>query len=284
MKKFPFNTVAILGLGLIGGSLALDLKARRLCRRVVGYNRSAKGRAAAKRRKACDAVFARPEDAVVGADLVVLATPVRHIPKLARAIAPHLKAGAVVTDVGSTKEGLVKAVERALPRSAVFIGGHPIAGTEHSGMDAAEKNLFAGRWWILTPGKKNAKAAARLKALARGLGAKVAVLAPREHDRFLAAVSHLPHVAAFSLVDAVWGFQGGRAIRYAGGSFRDVTRVAASSPEMWTDIALENRTAILDLTARFQKSLSRLRALIARGDAAGLQAFFAAASRARKKL
>jgi cyclohexadieny/prephenate dehydrogenase len=287
VKKNLFDKVAVLGLGLIGGSIALDLKSRRLCKTLNGYNRSRGGRIAAQRKKACDQTFARPEAAVRGADLVILATPVQHIPRLAKQVAPFLKAGAVVTDVGSTKAGIVKKISRALPRGVAFVGGHPIAGTDKSGMTAAQKNLFAGRWWLFTPGPRNQeslRALKKLQSLAEALGAKTAVLSPGEHDRILAAISHLPHLTAYSLVDAVLSFRKGRAIRYAAGGFRDFTRIAASSPEMWTDICLENRAALLAMLSRFEKSLRTLRRHIAKKNAAGLRRLFSRAAEARRRL
>ncbi len=286
MKHPLFNKVAILGLGLIGGSLALDLKAKRLARQVLGYNRSAKGRRIALRRKACDQVFSDPRRAVAGADLVVLATPVQHIPLLVTAIFPYLKSGVILTDVGSTKEQLVRAVKKRLPSQATFIGGHPVAGTEQTGMASAERDLFAGRWWLFTPasGKKNSPALKKLLALVKALGGKGGVMGAAEHDEILGAVSHLPHILAYALVDAVLGFKKGKVGRYAARSFRDVTRIAASSPEMWRDIALDNPRAILQWIGRFQSSLTRLRSLVSRGDARGLERFFARAAKLRNQL
>jgi prephenate dehydrogenase len=285
--KPSFPKVAILGLGLIGGSIALDLKKRRLARHITGYNRSAASRRLALRRKACDAVFSDPSKAVQDADLVILATPVRHIPALARQIAASLKPGALVTDVGSTKEKIAAQVRRALKKENLFVGGHPIAGTEHSGMAAAVAGLFQDRWWILTPNSNDAKtkgAVAQLSALWKKLGAKVQVMSPREHDQILAGISHLPHMMAYSLMHAVMAFQKGVALRFAGSSFRDVTRITASSAEMWTDICLENRAALLKWVQSFEKVLTKLKKGIAKGDARALQRFFSTAAKTRSQL
>ncbi|HKX13129.1 MAG TPA: prephenate dehydrogenase/arogenate dehydrogenase family protein, partial [bacterium] len=239
-----FQKIAILGLGLIGGSLALDLKRLGLAKTVVGYNRSAASRRAAQRRQACDEVFADPKKAVAGADLVVLAVPVRTIPTLAKLIAPYLKKGAIVTDVGSTKEALNARVKKVLTKEVSWIGGHPIAGAEKTGMISAEAGLFKDRWWILTPEGKGG-ATAKLRLLLQIIGAKVKVMKAAEHDRVLAAASHLPHLLAFSLVQLAAKPNRRKTLELAGSSFRDATRVAASSPEMWVDICLDNRKALL---------------------------------------
>lgn len=284
--KQPFPQVAVLGLGLIGGSIALDLKKNRLAKRVVGYNRSAASRRSALRRKACDAVFSDPTKAVAGADLVILATPVRHIPALAKQIAPYLKPGAVVTDVGSTKEKIVVQAGRFLKSGNPFVGGHPIAGTEQSGMAAAVSGLFQKRWWILTPvaDSKSRQAVIRLSGLLKKLGARVTVMTPREHDRILAAVSHLPHMVAYSLMHAVMPYKKGRALRFAGSSFRDVTRITSSSAEMWTDICLENRDSILAWIQSFETILSKLKRNLAKGKAKELNRFFSKAAKTRSQM
>ncbi|MCE9625886.1 MAG: prephenate dehydrogenase/arogenate dehydrogenase family protein [Deltaproteobacteria bacterium] len=283
--KAVFKNVAILGLGLIGGSIALELKKRRLAQRVVGYNRSAPSRRAALRLGACDAVFEDSRQAVKDADLVILATPVRSIPELATQIAPYLKVGALVTDVGSTKAALVKAAAKALPKHAVFIGGHPIAGTENTGMASAELDLFQNRWWVLTPpqGKKS-QALSRLTRWVKDLGAKPVSMSPEAHDRILGAVSHLPHVLAYALIHAVAKDSGGKALKFAGRSFRDVTRIAASSPDMWVDIALDNRGPLLDWLKKYEKVLVGIRRGIAAGDAKKLRTFFAEGAGLRRKL
>jgi cyclohexadieny/prephenate dehydrogenase len=277
-----FSNVAILGLGLIGGSLALDLKRLGLAKRVVGYNRSAESRKVALRRKACDEVFDDPKKAVKDADLVVLAVPVRTIPALAKTIAPLLKPGAIVTDVGSTKEALSARVKRALPRSAAWVGGHPIAGTENTGMVSAEAGLFKDRWWILT--NDGSSATAKLSRLLKAIGAKVNSMSAAEHDRIMAAASHIPHLLAFSLVQLASQPNRRRALEFAGSSFRDATRVAASSPEMWVDICLDNRKAILAALSDYEKLLQGLRRDIQSGGEKSLRRFFESAAKTRRKL
>ena len=280
-----FQNVAILGLGLIGGSIALDLKKGRLAKRVVGYNRSPASRRSALQRRACDAVTADPIEAVREADLVILATPVRTTPVLLRQIAPYLKRGAILTDVGSTKENVVREARKILPKTIPFVGGHPIAGTEQTGMSSALRGLFEGRWWVFTPDSPPAKKAAlRLCRLVKAMGAKPVILSPKKHDEVLAAISHLPHMLAYALVHAAKGLQKGRALKLSGSSFRDVTRIAASSALMWTDISIDNHREILRMIARHEKVLGQLKTLLAKRDARGLKIFFNAAAQVRRKL
>jgi cyclohexadieny/prephenate dehydrogenase len=282
-----FRQITILGLGLIGGSIALDVKKRRLAKRVVGYNRSAFRRRLAKKLKACDAVTGDPREAVRGADLVILATPVQTLVPLARRIASALPAGALVTDVGSTKKNLVRQLSRILPDSVSYVGSHPIAGTEHSGMESAVTGLFQGRWWLVTPHSKTVAAKRGLKKLvsfARALGAKTAALSPERHDQILAALSHLPHMAAYGLVDTVLGVSEKNILRFSGTSFRDFTRIAASSPQMWSEICVENRAALLPLLRRYGRSLERIQSLIEKNDIPGLHRFFSKVSQVRRKL
>jgi prephenate dehydrogenase len=282
-----FKKISILGLGLIGGSIALDLKRRGLAKEVVGYNRSAKSRRIALKRKACDAVFSDPRKAVQDADLIILATPVRNIPLLAKQIAPYLKEGACVTDVGSTKEKLVKQVQKVLPKQVIFVGGHPIAGTEQSGIESAVTGLFKDRWWILTPHQQNIsskRSLARLLKLFRSLGAKTAVMSSREHDEILGAISHLPHLVAFSLMNTVISFSKGKPLVYAGRSFRDVTRITASPSSMWTDIFLDNREVLLSWLTKYEKVLRDLKKSLAAGDGKKLFIYFERAAKIRRRM
>lgn len=287
MGKPKFKKITILGLGLIGGSVALDAKRLKLAKDVVGYNRSRRGRQEALKRKAVHSVYEKPEDAVQDADLVILATPVLNIPTIAKKIAPFLKKGALVTDVGSTKEGIVKKLNKIFPKGVNFVGGHPISGTEHSGMEYALKGLFQDRWWIFTPtGKGNASQSGvkKLIQFARALGAKTAVMSPRVHDETLAAISHLPHMAAYALVGSINKVKKGHPLRYTAGGFKDFTRIAASSPNMWTEICLENSQELIKMMKRYQKSLEKIQGLIQRRDTKGLQRYFEAAAAVRRKL
>lgn len=261
----------------MGGSLAIDLKKRALVGRIVAYNRSVHRGMWALEHGVCDAQFNKVLPAVSGSDLVVFATPVGTIPELAKTVAPELAPGTIVTDLGSTKEILVKKMDKIFSAKTPYVGSHPIAGTEHSGVESAIPDLFAGKWWLFTPTKKSQahqKALRRLTRLVKALGAKSAEMSPRIHDQYLAAISHLPHVAAYSLVDTVLKTKGGQALKYAGRSFGDFTRIAASSPRMWTDICMDNRSQLLEVIERYEKSLGRLKSLINRGDAKGLEKFF----------
>jgi prephenate dehydrogenase len=280
-----FSKVTILGLGLIGGSIALDLKKQKLAREVAGYNRSKKGREIALKRRACDQVFSDPQVAVRGADLVIFAVPVGKIPDLAGKIKKTLKKGALITDVGSTKGLLVRKLEKIFPQETCFIGGHPIAGTEQVGMESAELGLFQNRWWIFTPIKKNSntlKGLKKLTVLVKKLGGKTALMSPKNHDAIFATVSHLPHMIAYALIDSV--SQEKRELVFAGTSFKDVTRVAASSGQMWAEICLDNRNALLKKMQKFEKSFLKVKRMISKGAVSELEKFFAKASVTRKKL
>lgn len=277
--------LAVIGVGLIGGSFALALKRRGLVGRVVGAGRARANLELALARGIIDVIAADPAHAVEAADLVLVAVPVGAMSETFAAIAPALRPDALLTDAGSTKQDVVAAARAGLGEAlARFVPGHPIAGAEHSGAAAAQAELFQGRACILTPLAENrAEAVARIEALWQAVGARVARMSPATHDQVFAAVSHLPHLAAFALVaelaerpDAAQYF------RYAGAGFRDFTRIAASHPEMWRDICLANRTALLAELDAYQARLAGLAALIAAGDGAALATTFARARVARQ--
>lgn len=282
-----FQKMAILGLGLMGGSIALEAKKRGLARTIAAYNRSASSRQWVKKRGWCQEVFADPRRAVVDADLIVLATPVQKIPSLAEKIATQLKTGSLVTDVGSTKENIVHKLEGILPKGVQFVGGHPIAGREKTGARSAVPGLFENRWWVFTPGRKKpgaSQALRRLRRWAEAMGAKTTVMTPKHHDQCLALISHLPHMVAYGLMDTALKRDRGRDLRFAAGGFRDFTRIAGSSPQMWTEICLDNQKYLLQMMDRFEKSFGKLRRLIERGDGKGLNRLFAQAAKARNRL
>jgi prephenate dehydrogenase len=281
------RTLVIVGLGLMGGSLARAVKEAGLPWRVRGVARDPATRAAALAAGAVDEAVAGPAEAARGADLVVLALPVLAVPPAARELAPHLAPGTVVTDVGSTKAALVKSVEAVLPPGVPFVGGHPIAGTEESGFTASFAGLYRGARCLLTPGATSTPAATALvRELWGSVGMRVEELDPAAHDRILAVISHLPHVVAYALVNAAAAAEREvpGLLSYTGGGFRDFTRIAASHPAMWRDICLDNRAELLAAVDLFLAEAARLRALIAAGDAAGLEAAFAAARVVRRSL
>ncbi|TCS70877.1 prephenate dehydrogenase [Sulfuritortus calidifontis] len=277
--------LVVVGVGLIGGSCALALRRAGQVRHIVGVGRSRDNLREAVKLGVIDEIADSAAAAVRGADLVLLAVPVGAMPAVLREIAPHLPKDCLVTDAGSTKQDVVAAARAALAGGlGRFVPGHPIAGAENSGVAAARADLYQGRQVVLTPLAENAPAAVeRIAALWRACGAEVAQMSAEAHDRIFAAVSHLPHLAAFALVDDLAGrSEADTYFRYAGSGFRDFTRIAGSHPEMWRDIALANREALLGELDAYIAELEQIRGLLARGDAAGLEAIFQRASRARK--
>jgi prephenate dehydrogenase len=270
--------LAIIGVGLIGGSLARALREKGEVGEVVGI-----GRGEANLRKAVelgviDRFATDPRVGVAGADLVFLATPVCSIAALVEQIAPVLAAGCIVTDGGSVKEEIVAPCERLMPAGTHFVGGHPIAGTEHSGVEASFTTLFQARRCILTPTQRtDGEALRKVARMWEAAGSEVIMMDVVKHDRVVAAISHLPHMVAYSLVNAVEGYDrfDESILRYSAGGFRDFTRIASSDPEMWRDIALMNRDALLEMMDLFAGFFGRLRTLVEAGDGEGMKRFFA---------
>ncbi len=282
-----FARMTIAGVGLIGGSLGAAVRAAGLAGEVVGFGRSEANLRVALERGLVDRVARDPADAAGGADAIVLAAPVGACAPLAAAFRPHAGAGTLLTDVGSVKGTVVEELESAWAGVGPVVGAHPIAGSEASGAAAARADLFRGRRCILTPTPATERGAlARVRALWEGVGAGVEEMPPSVHDELLARVSHLPHLVAYALAAAV-GEQasgGRRALDYAGSGFRDTTRIAASPPELWRDIALANAPALGAALAEFRAALDRLERLVAARDAAGLEAALAAAWAVRRRL
>jgi prephenate dehydrogenase len=281
MKK---KEIAIIGLGLIGGSLGMALRASGRCR-VTGIGRDARRLARARARGAADAVTTDLTAGVRDAAIVVICTPVDTIAPTVKKILPYVKRGAVITDAGSVKGPVVEAVDKLLAGSdgTVFVGGHPMAGIERSGIENATAGLFRGAAVALTPGQRTPANAVRgVAALWRAAGARVVVLPPREHDRVVALVSHLPHVLAFMLSRAAGEVnrKHGMAAALAAGSFRDATRVAESNPRDWAAICCQNRAEIVRAIDDFS---ARLRQLVrCAGNAAALEQVFIAARTAHR--
>jgi prephenate dehydrogenase len=277
-----FPKVAVVGVGLIGGSFAMALKAAGACKQVVGIGRSAANLELARAQGIVDSIGAD----IAQADLVLVATPVAQYPRVLADLAPQLKASAVVTDAGSTKRDVIAAARAALgAKIAQFVPAHPIAGAEKSGAAAASAELFRGRRVVLTPLPENAAADVQAVAAAwRACGARVGRLSAEEHDAVFAAVSHLPHLLAYALVHEV-AARGNSAqlFSYAAGGFRDFTRIASSHPEMWRDICTANRDRLLDELDRFSEKLRALRPLVERGAGAALEQLFSEARAARER-
>ncbi|HUJ85558.1 MAG TPA: prephenate dehydrogenase/arogenate dehydrogenase family protein [Burkholderiales bacterium] len=281
-----FERVAVIGVGLIGGSFALALKAAKACGQVVGVGRGRANLDAAVALGAIDVAESDVAQATRGADLVLVATPVAQFPKVFAALAPVLSRTALVIDAGSTKRDVIAAARAHLgSRIAQFVPAHPIAGAEHSGVAAAKADLFRGKRVVLAPLPENApQAIARVAGAWQACGARVAWMTPEEHDAVFAAVSHLPHLLAFALVhELAQRPNSAQLFGFAAGGFRDFTRIASSQPEMWRDICVANRDALLAELARYGTQLESIRALLAVGDAAGLENVFAGARAARSR-
>jgi prephenate dehydrogenase len=282
-----FGRLTVAGVGLIGGSLALAARAAGLVGEVVGVGRSEANLRVARERGIVDLVVTDPGEAVAGAAAVVLAAPVGACAALAERFRPYAAADAVLTDVGSVKANLVPALEARWREPGLVVGGHPIAGSEAAGAAAARADLFRGRLCVLTPTPRTRpEALARVRALWEGVGARVEEMSPNVHDEILARVSHLPHLVAYALVDALANARvdGRPVLPYAAGGLRDTTRIAGSLAELWRDIVLANAGPLRAALAEFRAVLDRFEGLVAAGDAAGLTAALEAARTVRRRL
>jgi prephenate dehydrogenase len=278
------HRLAIVGAGLIGGSLAAALKQAGVVDEIVGLGRHRKTLELAKAMGLIDRIADGPAQ-IAGAEVVVLATPVAQMQAVLSAIAPHLGEQTVVTDAGSTKADVIAAASNILgAKFSRFVAGHPIAGAESNGPQAARADLFNNRNVVLCPQIETDPAALELvSALWQSTGAQVVRMDAIRHDRIFAAVSHLPHLAAFALVDDLAGRpESAEFFRFAASGFRDFTRIAGSSPEMWRDIALANREALLAELAAYRGKLDEIAAALEAGDGAALEKIFARASQARR--
>lgn len=293
MSVFSFNKLVIFGVGLIGGSLARGLRERGAgglnAGRVVGVGRRWHSVERALELGVIDAAATLDDDAALaealkGADVVLLAAPVAQTRALLERIVPHLEAETLITDAGSTKSDVIEAARAALgARAAQFVPAHPIAGRESSGVEAALPDLYVGRNVVLCPLAENApEAVERIAAMWRATGAVIGTMSAAQHDRVFASVSHLPHVLSFALVDQILASpDAGLKFSFAAGGFRDFTRIAASSPEMWRDVCLANRAALLAELDAYTEVLAKLRAAIDTGDGATLETVFARSRAAR---
>ncbi|PSH59110.1 prephenate/arogenate dehydrogenase family protein [Phyllobacterium sophorae] len=270
MSKIHFDTIALIGIGLIGSSLARVIKREGLAGHIVVSTRSESTLARAQQLGLGDSYTLDSAEAVKSADLVIVSVPVGSSGAIARQIAGSLKPGAIVTDVGSTKGSVIAQMQPELPANVHFIPGHPLAGTEYSGPDAGFAELFANRWCILTPLEGTEPAAlSRLTKFWQACGSRLDTMDPVHHDRVLAIVSHLPHLIAYNIVGTASDLEevtNSEVIKYSASGFRDFTRLAASDPTMWRDVCLHNKEAILEMLARFSEDLASLQRSVRWGD------------------
>jgi len=273
-----FDRVALIGLGLIGSSIAWGIKANGLAKHVVGYARSAETRDKAMQLGFLNSVTDTAAKAAEGADLVILCAPVGVMEHLAKEVGPKMKAGAILSDVGSVKQSVIDSCGKHLPDDVHLIPAHPIAGTEHSGPEAGFASLFNKRWCIITPPEDaNAAAVTKVQEFWAALGSDITIMSAEHHDRVLAVTSHLPHLIAYTIVgtaDDLATVTKSEVIKYSASGFRDFTRIAASDPVMWRDIFLNNKEGVLELLSRFNADLSMLETAIKNEDGAALEAHF----------
>jgi cyclohexadieny/prephenate dehydrogenase len=268
--KPQFERIAIIGMGLIGSSIARAVRDRKLAGHITAIDASAEVTKRVKELGFADAAVTSAAKGVADADLVILCIPVGVNGKVARVIAKGLKAGAIVSDVGSVKAAVIKAVLPHLPDGVHFVPAHPVAGTEHSGPDAGFASLFDGKWCILTPPDGTDSAAVeKIEAFWKAIGSKVEIMTPEHHDLVLAVTSHIPHLIAYNIVgtaDDLAAVTKSEVIKFSAGGFRDFTRIAASDPTMWRDVFLHNREAVLEVLGRFQEDLFSLQRAIRWGE------------------
>lgn len=280
-----FDTAAVVGVGLIGGSLGMAAKKRGLAGRVLGIGRSEQKLMRAKLLGAIDEYSLDTENGAADADLVVICTPVRTIVPTLERMSASLKEGAVVTDVGSTKQEIVRDAAEVIPEGRHFIGGHPMAGSEQAGVENASADLFVDATYVLTPSENtDVTALGKLVSFTEGLGARVEIMSAAEHDKAVAIISHLPHAIAAALLHLAADSQrkSGSVFKLAAGSFRDLTRISDSPPQIWTDICSTNAEAIIDAVRAFLDALDPLLSALADVDDAGVSKFFEEAREIRR--
>ncbi len=278
MSAPHFERVALIGIGLINSSLARVLRRDRLAGEIVACARRQETLDTATKLGLCDRTTVDPATAVAGADLVVLGTPLSAYAAIAQAIAGALKLGAIVTDVGSVKQAVIRDVKPHMPAGVHFVAGHPVAGTEHSGPASGFAQLFHDRWCILTPvADTDPGALATVTALWQSAGMKVLTMDAEHHDLVLAITSHLPHLIAYTIVGTATDLEEtlkSEVIKFSAGGFRDFTRIAASDPVMWRDVFLNNREAVLEMLQRFSEDLTALQRAIRWGEGQKLEDLF----------
>ena len=278
MSAPHFGRVALVGIGLINSSLARVLRREKIADEIVACARTQETLDTAVKLGLCDRAMLDPAVAVAGADLVVLGTPLSAYAGIAQAIAGALKPGAIVTDVGSVKQAVIRDIKPHMPAGVHFVAGHPVAGTEHSGPASGFAELFHDRWCILTPlADTDPGALARVSALWQAAGMKVLTMDAEHHDLVLAITSHLPHLIAYTIVGTATDLEDtlkSEVIKFSAGGFRDFTRIAASDPVMWRDVFLNNREAVLEMLQRFSEDLTALQRAIRWGEGQKLEDLF----------
>ncbi len=280
-----FDTVAIVGVGLIGGSLGMAARRRGVARRVIGIGRTEQKLMHAKILGAIDDYSMDIEHGAAEADLIILCTPVKLVAPTLKKMAPSLKQGAIITDAGSTKFEIVQQCENVTPAGRFFVGGHPMAGSEQTGVNAARADLFLGATYVLTPGfGTDLTALSKMTEFAGAIGAHVEILSPEEHDEAVAVISHLPHAIAAGLMRLAEDSHrnNGKTFGLAAGSFRDLTRIADSSPELWRDICLSNAGPLAQSITDLQKALDELKSALVTHDAQAIERFFEQARQTRE--
>lgn len=280
-----FGKMTVIGVGLLGASLAKACKERCLVDEIAGYGRSRENLEKAKRLKIIDHCPGDLDEAVSDADLIVLCTPVSTIVPLIQNMVSQVKPGALITDVGSVKDPIVHGADKLIPEGKFFVGSHPIAGGENSGLEASTANLYQGAKCIVTPTEKTDKAALeKISALWQAVGMKVMSLTTDEHDFVFGAVSHLPHIVAYALMNTLGALKtpdNREVTAFSGAGLKDITRIASSDPVMWRDICLSNRNHSLDLIDKFQNKLEEIRSTIEKGDGEELKKEFMDANKYR---
>jgi len=286
MTQPMFERIALIGIGLIGSSISHAVRRKGLAQTIVGNARTKATMETALKLRLVDGVCAKPADAVKGADLIIMSVPVGACGPLAQEIAPNLREGAILTDVGSVKAAVVRDVAPHVPKGVHFIAAHPIAGTEQSGPESAFAKLFDGRWTVLTPEPGTDQTAVeKLRTFWIALGSKVEIMDAEHHDLVLAITSHLPHLIAYNIVNTAEHLErvtNTEVIKFSAGGFRDFTRIAASDPTMWRDVFLNNKEAVLEMLGRFSEDLTELQRAIRFGDGEKLFRLFTDARSIRR--
>ena len=286
--KNNFDTVCIIGLGLIGGSIGLSMKKNNFESKIIGYAKTEKTLSRAVERGLVDDTEKNLVKAVNGADLIILATPLSTFKPIIKEIAPFLKKGSIVTDTGSAKFTVLEELKDLIPKEVEFIPGHPIAGTEESGPDSGFPELFENRWCILTPTKNNSEEnVKRIKYFWELLGSKVEIMDALHHDKVLAITSHIPHLIAYNIVGTandLANVTDSEVVKYSAGGFRDFTRIAASDPKMWSDIFTYNSEAVIEMLDLFSNDLIKLKESILKKDTNMLFSSFEKTRNVRKRI